>query len=128
MDTATLDDAYQLLDASLLHYRGRPVGMAAADEAYGPVSANYRECFVRDFVVAGLVYLADGKVDIVRNFLLATLEITEREHGSPEQTIHPSVMPASFRVRRGNDGATERLEGDFGEQAIGRVAPVDSIL
>jgi hypothetical protein len=41
-------------------------------------------------------------------------------------------MPASFKVRvvpldGGDDGATEEvLDPDFGEAAIGRVAPVDS--
>ena len=41
-------------------------------------------------------------------------------------------MPASFKVRvipldGGEDGATEEvLDPDFGEAAIGRVAPVDS--
>lgn len=41
------------------------------------------------------------------------------------------LMPASFKVRtvplEGDDTATEEiLDPDFGEAAIGRVAPVDS--
>ena len=41
------------------------------------------------------------------------------------------LMPASFKVRtvplEGDDSATEDvLDPDFGEAAIGRVAPVDS--
>lgn len=41
------------------------------------------------------------------------------------------LMPASFKVRtvplEGDDSATEEvLDPDFGEAAIGRVAPVDS--
>lgn len=41
------------------------------------------------------------------------------------------LMPASFRVgtipQEGDDSATEEvLDPDFGESAIGRVAPVDS--
>jgi len=41
------------------------------------------------------------------------------------------LMPASFKVRTvpldGDDSATEEvLDPDFGEAAIGRVAPVDS--
>lgn len=41
------------------------------------------------------------------------------------------LMPASFKVRivplDGDDSATEEvLDPDFGEAAIGRVAPVDS--
>lgn len=41
------------------------------------------------------------------------------------------LMPASFKVKAvpldGSDGASEEiLDPDFGESAIGRVAPVDS--
>ena len=105
MTTTALEYAYRLLNASLMHYQGRPVGTAAAVGDDGLAAVNYRECFVRDFVASGLVFLADGKVDIVRNFLLASLEVTEREHAAPERTIHPSVMPANFRVQQSDDGA-----------------------
>lgn len=127
MSTDALDDAYRLLDASVMRYRGGPVGTAAAGDATGLAADNYGDCFIRDFMVSGLVFLADGNIDIVRSFLLASLEVTEREHDMPERTIHPSVMPASFRVQP-DPGTGERLVGDFGERAIGRVAPVDSIL
>jgi len=127
VNTTALDDAYRLLDAAVMRYRGYPVGTAAANDPDNLAADNYSDCFVRDFVVSGLVFLADGKVDIVRNFLLASLEVTEREHGAAERTIHPSVMPASFRILSDAEGS-ERLEGDFGDRAIGRVAPVDSIL
>lgn len=127
MSATALDQAYRLLDASVIRYRGRPVGTVAASDPSGLAADNYRDCFIRDFMVSGLVFLADGNIEIVRNFLLASLEITEREHDLPERTIHPSVMPASFRIDR--DAATgEQLVGDFGERAIGRVAPVDSLL
>lgn len=124
---AALDDAYQVLNAAVMRYRGQPVGTMAANDPNALAAENYGECFIRDFVVSGLVFLVDGKVDIVRNFLLTTLEITERERSAPERTIHPSVMPASFRIIAGEDGST-RIEGDFGDRAIGRVAPVDAIL
>ncbi|HSH29269.1 MAG TPA: glycoside hydrolase 100 family protein, partial [Thiohalobacter sp.] len=119
------DEACRLLDASVMVFDGCPVGTVAAGNPSALNPDNYRECFIRDFFVSGLVFLADGKVDIVRNFLLTTLALTEREHGGSEQTIHPSVMPASFRVVK-DTGTKERLVGDFGERAIGRVAPVDS--
>jgi glycogen debranching enzyme len=121
-----VDAAYRLLESAVMSYRGRPVGTAAANDPGNRAADHYSECFVRDFVVSGLVFLADGEVEIARNFLLAVLEITEREHGASERTIHPSVMPASFRVKRPGT-AKERLKGDFGERAVGRVAPVDSL-
>jgi hypothetical protein len=121
-----LEEAYRLLAHSVISYRGRPVGTAAVNDPGNRAADNYGDCFIRDFVVSGLVFLADGEADVVRNFLLAALELTEREHGAAERTIHPSVMPASFRVLGAGSGA-ERLKGDFGERAIGRVAPVDSL-
>jgi glycogen debranching enzyme len=126
MKKAALQDAYRLLDASVLHYRGKPVGTVATTDTDNLAADNYRECFVRDFAVSALVFLADEQIDIVREFLLASLALTETEHSAREQTIHPSVMPASFRVKS-DDGDEERLHGDFGERAIGRVAPVDSV-
>jgi hypothetical protein len=76
LSPAALDDAYRLLDASVMRYRGRPVGTAAAGDPQGLAADNYRDCFIRDFMVSGLVFLADGKIDIVRSFLLAYLEVT----------------------------------------------------
>lgn len=121
-----VNKAYRLLRDSVMRHRGRSIGTAAANQPGKLAAINYAECFIRDFVVSGLVFLADGEIDIVHNFLLEVLEITEREHSAVERTIHPSVMPASFRVRDAK-GAGKGLEGDFGERAIGRVAPVDSL-
>lgn len=121
-----VDEAYGVLAGSVMSYRGHPVGTAAVYDPGDGTAANYGECFIRDFAVSGLVFLADGELDIVHNFLLAALDLTEREHSAAERTIHPSVMPASFCVDAAGS-AEEHLKGDFGERAIGRVAPVDSL-
>ena len=126
MNDESLQKAYTLLNRSVICCDGRPIGTAAVGDPDRPPAKNHGECFIRDFFVSGLVFLADGNPGIVRAFLLAVLDITEQEHESTEASIHPSVMPASFRVVRGA-GGSETLEGDFGDLAIGRVAPVDSL-
>ena len=118
--------AYALLEKAVIHYQGRPVGTVAAVAEHLP-AANYGECFVRDFVPAGLVFLMDGRTEIVRNFLLTTLELRTK---APQLAGHyktPGVLPASFHVVRSETGA-ETLQSDFGDRAIGRVAPVDSMM
>ena len=69
----------------------------------------------------------DGRTEIVRNFLLTTLEVRTK---APQLAGHyktPGVLPASFHVVRSETG-TETLQSDFGDRAIGRVAPVDSMM
>lgn len=65
-----------------------------------------------------------GKPDIVRNFLIEVLGLQSRERRldcfQPGQGLHP----ASFKVA--SQAETEYLVADFGEQAIARVAPIDS--
>jgi len=121
-----INSAYQILDDAVMQYRGRPVGTVAALSAKAVAAANYEECFVRDFVPSALVFLHDGKPEIVRNFLEAVLELRVSERKMAGHELQPGVMPASFRVIHTEDG--ERLMADFGERAIGRVAPVDSMM
>ncbi|MGC1955176.1 MAG: glycoside hydrolase 100 family protein, partial [Gammaproteobacteria bacterium] len=87
---------------------------------------HYHECFARDFVPSALVFMPDGRTDIVGNFLTMVIKL----HGlqSVPEGRHRSMglMPASFRV--GDEKAGAPLIADFGERAIGRVIPVDSAL
>ncbi len=91
-----------------------------------PAAENYEECFVRDFAVSALVYLADGKPEIVRNFLETVVTVLDQELTMDGHEIQPGVMPASFCVKR--SGHREELVADFGNRAIGRVAPVDAMM
>ena len=117
--------ANALLERSILTYQGRPVGTAAAcDER--PSAANYNECFVRDFVPSALIFLMRGEYDIVRNFLCTVMQLRSQQPVMPGHQRALGLMPASFRVVR--QGGGERLLADFGELAIGRVAPVDSAM
>lgn len=119
--------AYEILEASILYYEGQPVGTVAALSSPDLAAANYEECFIRDFVPSALVFLADGRADIVRNFLTTVLALRTRERIVAGHEIQPGVMPASFKVVT-DEESKETIQADFGEKAIGRVAPVDSMM
>lgn len=122
-----IKSAYQVLEDSLLYYQGKPVGTIAALKQQNLAAANYEECFIRDFVPSALVFLHDGRHDIVKNFLETVLTLKTSERTVAGHEIQPGVMPASFRVIT-DDLGHESLQADFGEKAIGRVAPVDSMM
>lgn len=122
MRTNSLVESRLALEASIIYYRGRPVETVAACDP--KVEAlNYDQCFVRDFVVSAIAFLIDGKAEIVRNFLIETLALQSREKQMDCFKPGQGLMPASFKVK--SKDTEECLTADFGEQAIGRVTPVD---
>ncbi len=118
-----LTSAYGLLEHAVVKFRGRAVGTVAARDPNGPVADNYQECFVRDFAVTALVSLADGSPEIVRSFLETVVYLLDQEPAMEGHELQPGVVPASFRVMD-----DQRLVADFGNRAIGRVAPVDAMM
>lgn len=135
MDITTIDsieeEAWQLLRESVVNYCGSPVGTIAARDPTSSDALNYDQVFIRDFIPSGIAFLLKGEYDIVRNFLLHTLQLQSWEKTMDCHSPGQGLMPASFKVRTvpldGDDSATEEiLDPDFGEAAIGRVAPVDS--
>lgn len=120
-----VEEAWRRLEASIIYYHGRPVGTVAARDP-SVAALNYDQCFVRDFVSSGLAFLLNGKPEIVRNFLTETLSLQSSEAQMDCFKPGKGLMPASFKVEL-SDGE-EYLVADFGEQAIGRVTPVDSCL
>ena len=123
---AAIEAAYKLVRRSIVEFEGRPVGTLAAVDPDLP-AANYSECFVRDFMPAGLLFLMDGEYEIVRNFLKVTMELRTKQCDIDGHCEVPKVLPASFKVVRNRSG-NEEVVGDFGDRAIGRVAPVDSMM
>ncbi len=124
--TSSLEAAYQVLKQSVIHYQGQPVGTIASNDPDAPAE-NYADCFVRDFVPSAFVFLLDGKAEIVRNFLNLVLKIRDMQEEMEGHQLLPRVMPASFKVVKSEKGG-EELHADFGDRAIGRVAPVDSMM
>lgn len=119
------EQAWAALERSILYYQGQPVGTVAARDP-DAIALNYDQCFIRDFVSSALLFLVKGRADIVRNFLEATLKlqpkVTHLDCSKPSR----GLMPASFKIV--SAGGQEHLRADFGEHAIGRVAPADSCL
>ena len=128
LDEATAAQAEAVLRRSGMRLGDEVVGTVAAFDAE-PAVLNYRECFVRDFAVSAAAFLAVGETEVVRSFLLTVARLRPDEAGS---SIPPAagLMPASFTVeRQAIDGRTrEWVVADYGQRAIGRVAPVDSAL
>ncbi|EEF43141.1 alkaline/neutral invertase A, mitochondrial [Ricinus communis] len=124
-------EAWKLLEGAIVNYCGNPVGTVAANDPADKQPLNYDQVFIRDFVPSALAFLLNGEADIVKNFLLYTLQLQSWEKTVDCYSPGQGLMPASFKVRGvpldGSDGAFEEvLDPDFGESAIGRVAPVDS--
>ncbi|XP_057959074.1 alkaline/neutral invertase A, mitochondrial [Malania oleifera] len=124
-------EAWNLLRGSIVNYCGNPVGTIAANDPVDKLPLNYDQVFIRDFVPSALAFLLNGEGEIVKNFLLHTLQLQSWEKTVDCYSPGQGLMPASFKVRTvpldGSNGAVEEvLDPDFGESAIGRVAPVDS--
>lgn len=118
-------EAWKALEDSVIYYYGRPVGtVAARDPDVEPL--NYNQCFVRDFVSCALLFLLNGKTDIVRNFLIETLALQDETKQMDYFNAGQGLMPASFKVA--TSFGEQFLTADFGEHAIARVTPVDSSL
>ncbi|CAN1293822.1 Alkaline/neutral invertase CINV2 [Linum perenne] len=119
-------DAWEALRRSIVNFRGQPVGTIAAVDHASEEVLNYDQVFVRDFVPSALAFLMNGEPEIVKNFLLKTLYLQGWEKRIDRFKLGEGVMPASFKVLHDPNRKTDTLMADFGESAIGRVAPVDS--
>ncbi|XP_075517240.1 putative alkaline/neutral invertase D [Primulina tabacum] len=119
-------DAWEALRRSLVSFRGQPVGTIAAYDHASEEVLNYDQVFVRDFVPSALAFLINGEPDIVKNFLMKTLQLQGWEKKVDRFKLGEGVMPASFKVLHDPVRKTDTIVADFGESAIGRVAPVDS--
>ncbi|KAK4746142.1 hypothetical protein SAY87_012454 [Trapa incisa] len=122
-------DAWRLLENAIVKYCGSPVGTVAANDPADKQPLNYDQVFIRDFVPSALAFLLKGEGEIVRNFLLHTLQLQSWEKTVDCYSPGQGLMPASFKVRTvplDENKTEEVLDPDFGESAIGRVAPVDS--
>jgi hypothetical protein len=128
-ESAVEREAWRLLQEAVVRYCGSPVGTVAANDPADKLPLNYDQVFIRDFVPSALAFLLKGEGEIVRNFLLHTLQLQSWEKTVDCYSPGQGLMPASFKVRivpLDENKVEEVLDPDFGESAIGRVAPVDS--
>ncbi|OIW17468.1 hypothetical protein TanjilG_22580 [Lupinus angustifolius] len=130
-ETEVEKEAWKLLQEALVTYCDSPVGTVAAidsSDQQQQQALNYDQVFIRDFVPSALAFLLKGEHAIVKNFLLRTLQLQSWEKTVDCHSPGQGLMPASFKVEtvKIDDEDKEVLDPDFGESAIGRVAPVDS--
>ncbi len=62
------EEAWKLLEKSIIYYQGRPIGTVAAQDPAEMKALNYDQCFIRDFVPSAFVFLMHGRTEIVWNF------------------------------------------------------------
>ncbi len=117
--------ANRLLEESIIYYNQHRVGVVAATDSERE-ALNYDQCFIRDFIPAALVFLIQGKTEIVYNFLIETVGLQKQKRRVDCYQPPTGLMPASFKVE--SQGNSQYLHADFGDKAIGRVTPIDSCL
>jgi len=125
MDESVFKAAREELQASVVTFNGEPVGTVAARDPQTQ-ALNYDQVFTRDFAVSAIAFLLNGEYRIVKNFLRQLLELQSREKQFDCFKPGQGMMPVSFRIEKDNAG-NESINPDFGEKAIGKVAPVDSV-
>lgn len=75
VETEAEKEAWKLLREAVVSYCGSPVGTLAANDPSEKLPLNYDQVFIRDFVPSALAFLLKGEGEIVRNFLLHTLQL-----------------------------------------------------
>jgi len=74
-DSEVEREAWKLLRDAVVTYCGNPVGTVAANDSADKQPLNYDQVFIRDFVPSALAFLLNGEGEIVKNFLLHTLQL-----------------------------------------------------
>jgi hypothetical protein len=67
--------AWKLLKDAIVTYCGNPVGTVAANDPGDKLPLNYDQVFIRDFIPSALAFLLKGDSEIVKYFLLHTLQL-----------------------------------------------------
>ena len=74
-ETEVEKEAWKLLQEALVTYCDTPVGTVAANDSSDEQPLNYDQVFIRDFIPSALAFLLKGENEIVKNFLLHTLQL-----------------------------------------------------
>lgn len=69
------EEAWNLLRDSVVYYCNNPIGTIAANDPSSPSVLNYDQVFIRDFIPSAIAFLLKGEYDIVKNFILHTLQL-----------------------------------------------------
>jgi glycogen debranching enzyme len=102
--------AWQLLEESVVTYRGQPVGTVAAHDPETE-ALNYDQVFTRDFAISAFAFLLDGRPEIVRHFLATAVRLQSHERQLDCFKPGEGLIPVSFKDT--GEDADEQLTGDF---------------
>lgn len=96
------EEAWRLLNKAVVNYYGSPVGTVAAKDPSTGNSLNYDQVFIRDFIPSALAFMLKGESEIVRNFLLHTLQLQvltdHLESQSPKLSIYTkNILNTKFK-------------------------------
>ncbi|MFW5846457.1 MAG: glycoside hydrolase 100 family protein [Planctomycetota bacterium] len=113
--------AAAVVEEAIVHHAGVPVGTVAARQDDVLDELNYDQVFVRDCAVSCFWFLMQERYELVREHVLMLARL-QRGAGDDDCFAAPSgAMPASIQVD------ADALRPDYGQRAIARVAPVDSV-
>ncbi|KAF5806953.1 hypothetical protein HanXRQr2_Chr05g0227551 [Helianthus annuus] len=59
----------------MVYYCGNPIRTIAPNDPSDSSILNYDQVFIRDFIPSSIAFLLKGEFDIVRNFILHTLQL-----------------------------------------------------
>lgn len=118
------DRAWAQLNRARLEVDGVSVCLCASSDRERP-ALNYHQCFIRDFAICAPAFLLRGESDVVKRFLESVVTLQMRDHAVEAFQPRRGLMPASFRPVEHKGRWV--LRGDYGEQSIARVTPVDSV-
>ncbi|KAF5730782.1 Plant neutral invertase family protein isoform 2 [Tripterygium wilfordii] len=92
-------EGWRLLNDIVVRYCGRLMGTVATNDPADKQPLNYDKAFILDFVPLALAFLLRGEGEIVRNFLLHTLQL--QSWGKTVECYSPGqgLMPTSFKVK-----------------------------
>ncbi|KAI3525449.1 hypothetical protein L1887_04251 [Cichorium endivia] len=84
--------------------------------------------FIRDFIPSGIAFSLKGEYDVVRNFILHSLQLQSWEKTMDCHSPGQGLMPANFKVRtippEGDDAATEEVLTLISERPQSAVSPL----
>lgn len=90
--------AWKLLKDAVVTYCGNPVGTVAANDPGDKLPLNYDQVFIRDFVPSALAFLLKGDTEIVKYFLLHTLQL-QVIYIAPSKLPNPSIQSLLYKGR-----------------------------
>jgi hypothetical protein len=99
VESASEKEAWALLKEAVVTFCGEPVGTVAARDPSDPFPLNYDQVFIRDFIPSAIGFLLKGEYEIVRNFLIHTLQLQV----TLSISLNPSEMANFVFVWRWSD-------------------------